>query len=57
VNPANSLLRSTDTHGAPSDALNNVGFSNGQDTGTQVVEIIENSRRKAKMMVDAAVQV
>jgi hypothetical protein len=57
VNPSNPILRCTETYGAPSDALNNAVFNNGQDTGTQVVEIIENSRRKAKMMVDAAVQV
>ncbi|XP_078180275.1 DNA binding protein isoform X3 [Carex rostrata] len=56
-NPANQLPRLTETYGGPSDSLNNAGFNNSQDTGTQVVEIIENSRRKAKMMVDAAVQV
>ncbi|KAJ4797445.1 ALWAYS EARLY 2 [Rhynchospora pubera] len=57
VNPANPLPRSTETYGAPSDSLNHAGFNNSLETGTQVVEIIENSRRKAKMMVDAAVQV
>ncbi|KAJ3704051.1 hypothetical protein LUZ61_007756 [Rhynchospora tenuis] len=57
VNPANPLPRSPETYRAHSDSLNNVGFNNSQDTGTQVVEIIEKSRRKAKMMVDAAVQV
>ncbi|KAJ4746084.1 ALWAYS EARLY 2 [Rhynchospora pubera] len=57
VNPANPLPRSTETYGAPPDSLNNAGFNNSQDAGSQVVEIIENSRRKAKMMVDAAVQV
>jgi hypothetical protein len=55
-NPANQLPRSMETYGGASDLLNNAGFNNSQDTGTQVVEIIENSRRKAKMMVDAAVQ-
>lgn len=53
----NQLSRSTETYGEPSALLNSSGFNNNHSTGTQVGKIMENSRQKAKMMVDAAVQV
>ncbi|KAJ3677681.1 hypothetical protein LUZ60_003405 [Juncus effusus] len=50
--------RSIEGSGAPSEMLNNsASNNNNQEAGTpQVVEIMENARRKAKLMVDTAVQ-
>ncbi|XP_078162943.1 protein ALWAYS EARLY 3-like isoform X3 [Carex rostrata] len=54
--PPNPSSRFTETCGEPSNLLNSLGSNNNHSAGPQVAEFMEKSRRKAKMMVDAAIQ-
>ncbi|KAF3331243.1 protein ALWAYS EARLY 2-like isoform X1 [Carex littledalei] len=54
--PPNPSSRTTETCGEPSNLLKGLGSNSYHSAGTQVAELMENSRRRAKMMVDAAIQ-
>jgi hypothetical protein len=51
------LSKSTRTYGKPINLLNSTEFNNNHSAGTHLTKLMENSRKNAKMMVDAAIQV